>query len=98
MIRFVFAAQSNRYSRVMLEEAIRYGRNRKTFNKRLMDHQVLRHKVAEMARHIEATHALLRSPLAGSAAFNALVTRPSLQFFLRQTYACLLYTSPSPRD
>jgi acyl-CoA dehydrogenase len=57
--RFVFAAMSNRYARVCLEEAIRYGRNRKTFGKRLMDHQVIRHKVAEMTRHIEGTHAML---------------------------------------
>ena len=42
-----------------MEEAIKYGRIRKTFGKRLMDHQVLRHKVAEMSRLIEANHALL---------------------------------------
>ncbi len=35
----------------------------------------------------DATHALLRSPFAGEALFNALVTKPSLTFFLRQTYA-----------
>lgn len=34
----------------------------------------------------DATHALLRSPFAGEALFNALVTKPSLSFFLRQTY------------
>jgi hypothetical protein len=50
---------SNRYARVCMEEAIKYGRTRKTFGKRLMDHQVLRHKVAEMARAVESTHALL---------------------------------------
>ena len=42
-----------------MEEAIKYGRIRKTFGKRLMDHQALRHKVAEMARQVEANHALL---------------------------------------
>jgi len=57
--RFVLAAMSNRYSRVCMEEAIKYGRIRKTFGKRLMDHQVLRHKVAEMSRAIEANHSLL---------------------------------------
>jgi alkylation response protein AidB-like acyl-CoA dehydrogenase len=55
----VFAGMANRFARVCLEEAIRYGRGRKTFGKRLMDHQVLRHKVAEMARQVESTHALL---------------------------------------
>jgi len=57
--RFVFAAMSNRYARVCLESAIKYARTRKTFGKRLIDHQVLRHKVAEMARFIESTHAML---------------------------------------
>ena len=50
---------SNRYARLCLEEAVKYGRTRKTFGKRLMDHQVLRHKVAEMARNIESCHAML---------------------------------------
>jgi len=57
--RFVFAAMSNRYARVCLEEGIKYARVRKTFGKRLIDHQVIRHKIAEMARHVESTHALL---------------------------------------
>jgi len=57
--RFVFAAQSNRYARVCLEESIKYGRLRRTFGKRLIDHQVIRHKIAEMARRVESTHALL---------------------------------------
>lgn len=56
---FVFAAQSNRYARVCLEEAVRYARGRKTFGKKLIEHQVIRHKVAEMSRHIESTHALI---------------------------------------
>lgn len=34
----------------------------------------------------DATYALLRSPLAGSALFNGLVTTPSLRFFLGRTY------------
>lgn len=57
--RFVLAAMANRYARVCIEEAIRYGRVRATFNKRLVDHQVIRHKIAEMARHVESTHALI---------------------------------------
>jgi len=57
--RFVLAAQANRFARVCLEEAIRYARQRKTFGKRLADHQAIRHKVAEMASRVEATHALL---------------------------------------
>ena len=57
--RFTLAAMSNRYARVCIEESIRYARLRKTFNKRLIDHQVIRHKLAEMIRHVESTHALL---------------------------------------
>jgi len=57
--RFGAAAQANRYARVCVEEAIKYARKRKTFGKRLIDHQVIRHKIAEMARHIESTHALI---------------------------------------
>lgn len=34
----------------------------------------------------DATYALIRSPFAGEALFNALVTKPSMSFFLRQTY------------
>jgi pimeloyl-ACP methyl ester carboxylesterase len=34
----------------------------------------------------DATHALIRSRFAGEALFNALVTKPSMGFFLRQTY------------
>jgi alkylation response protein AidB-like acyl-CoA dehydrogenase len=38
--RFVLAAMSNRFARVCLEEAIKYARMRKTFGRRLADHQV----------------------------------------------------------
>jgi len=57
--RFGAAVQANRYARVCLEESIIYARKRKTFGKLLIDHQVIRHKIAEMARRIEATHALI---------------------------------------
>ena len=57
--RFVIAVQANRCARICLEEAIGYSRSRKTFGKKLSEHQVIRHKVAEMARQVEATHALL---------------------------------------
>jgi acyl-CoA dehydrogenase len=36
---------ANRSSRIALTEAIKYARNRKTFGKRLIDHQVIRHKI-----------------------------------------------------
>jgi len=42
-----------RASRVCIEESIKYARQRKTFGKRLIDHQVIRHKIAEMGMHVE---------------------------------------------
>eukprot|EP00929_Paragymnodinium_shiwhaense_P082624 TRINITY_DN43646_c0_g1_i1.p1 TRINITY_DN43646_c0_g1~~TRINITY_DN43646_c0_g1_i1.p1 ORF type:complete len:409 (-),score=82.91 TRINITY_DN43646_c0_g1_i1:278-1504(-) len=56
--RFGICVMANRMSRCCLEDAIRYARVRKTFGKPLIKHQVIRHKLAEMARHILATHSL----------------------------------------
>ena len=38
-----------------------YAHKRKTFGKRLIDHQVIREKIANMARYVESTHALIES-------------------------------------
>jgi alkylation response protein AidB-like acyl-CoA dehydrogenase len=57
--RFVLAAMANRFARICLEESIKFARQRKTFGKTLGEHQVIRHKLAEMGRAIESTHALL---------------------------------------
>ena len=57
--RWGFVVQANRFARVCLEEAVKYAQRRRTFGKKLMDHPVIRWKVAEMARHIEATHGAL---------------------------------------
>ncbi|HRE61323.1 MAG TPA: acyl-CoA dehydrogenase family protein [Micropepsaceae bacterium] len=46
-------------SRVCLEEAVKWAQQRETFGKRLADHQVIRHKVAEMYRQINASQAYL---------------------------------------
>jgi len=59
--RFVFAAMASRFARVCLEDAIRYAKVRKTFGKALIEQQVIRHKIAEMARQVESTHALLET-------------------------------------
>jgi len=53
--------EANRLARVCLEEAILYAHKRKTFGQRLIDHQVIREKVAHMARYVESTHALIES-------------------------------------
>lgn len=46
-------------SRVCLEEAVTWARQRRTFGKRLADHQVIRHKIAEMLRQINASQSYL---------------------------------------
>lgn len=52
--RLVIAAGSCRGSRIMYSEAFKYAMKRKTFGKRLISHQIIRAKLAEMARQIEA--------------------------------------------
>jgi len=47
------------FSRVCLEDAIDWARERKTFGKRLADHQVIRHKLADMYKRINATQSWL---------------------------------------
>ncbi|KAF9434229.1 hypothetical protein BGZ76_008354 [Entomortierella beljakovae] len=54
--RMGIVVQANRLARVCLEEAIKYGSKRKTFGVKLINHPVLRNKLAHMSRQIEATH------------------------------------------
>ncbi|KAF2022221.1 short-chain specific acyl-CoA dehydrogenase mitochondrial precursor [Aaosphaeria arxii CBS 175.79] len=48
--------QCIRFSRVCYEESIKYAHKRRTFGKRLIDHPVIRLKLAHMARQIEASY------------------------------------------
>ena len=57
--RLTLATAINTLARVALVDAVDYAQQRKTFGKRLADHQVIRHKFAEMARHIHATQAYI---------------------------------------
>lgn len=61
-------------ARVCLEEAVNWARDRQTFGKRLADHQVIRHKVAEMKQRINACQAYIaycsRQMIDGSADFG----------------------------
>lgn len=50
--------QALRFSRVCLEESFLWAHSRQTFGKRLIDHPVIRAKLAEMARQVEATQAM----------------------------------------
>merc|ERR1712232_1041226 len=54
--RFAICAMTNRFSRVCLEESLKFANKRKTFGKTLVQHPVIRWKIAEMARLVEATH------------------------------------------
>ncbi|EFX03379.1 acyl-dehydrogenase domain containing protein [Grosmannia clavigera kw1407] len=48
--------QCLRFSRVCYEEAVRYAHKRRTFGKSLIEHDVIRLKLAHMARQIEASY------------------------------------------
>ncbi|RKP24039.1 putative acyl-CoA dehydrogenase [Syncephalis pseudoplumigaleata] len=61
--RLIVCMQATRCARVCLEEAIKYASKRETFGKPLIEHQVIRHKLADMARRIEATHAWMEQLL-----------------------------------
>ncbi|ETO09460.1 acyl-CoA dehydrogenase [Reticulomyxa filosa] len=47
------------FARVCVDEAARYAKTRDTFGKPLIKHQVIRHKLAEMARQVLAAHAFV---------------------------------------
>ncbi|KAK5140470.1 hypothetical protein LTR04_002984 [Oleoguttula sp. CCFEE 6159] len=53
--------QCLRFSRVCYEESIKYAHKRRTFNKALIEHPVIRLKLAHMARQIEASYSWLES-------------------------------------
>ena len=59
--RWGIIVQASRFARVCLEEAVKHAHKRKTFGVRLIDHPVIRNKVAHMARHVEATQAWLET-------------------------------------
>ena len=59
--RVTLVIQANRFARVCLEESIKYAMKRKTFGKALIEHEVIRWKIAEMSRQIEACHAWIES-------------------------------------
>jgi len=57
--RLGMAAQAIAFSRVCIEDAAAWAMERETFGKKLIKHQVIRHKLAEMVRHVHASSALL---------------------------------------
>ena len=59
--RLVLSVQATRCARLCLEEATRHALRRKTFGKRLVEHQVIRAKIATMARLIESSWDMVES-------------------------------------
>lgn len=57
--RLGLAAGAIGFARVCVEEAIAYARERETFGKRLIDHQVIRHKIVDMLQRVNASQAYL---------------------------------------
>jgi acyl-CoA dehydrogenase len=57
--RLALALQAYGFARVCLDEASSWALARTTFGKKLVGHQVVRHKLVEMATRIEATRALI---------------------------------------
>jgi len=59
--RWGLIIMANRLARVALEDSFKYAMERKTFGKRLIEHQHIRMEISEMARLVEATHAWLEN-------------------------------------
>jgi alkylation response protein AidB-like acyl-CoA dehydrogenase len=59
--RILICINCNRMSRVCYQEALHYTHKRKTFGKLLIEHGVIRDKLGNMARQIEATQAWIES-------------------------------------
>ena len=57
--RMGMAASCTAYARVCVEDAIAYARERKTFGKPIAQHQVIRHKLVDMAQRVAASQAML---------------------------------------
>ena len=59
--RWGICAQATKFARVCLEEAFKYANKRRTFGKKLVEHGMIKWKIAEMARQVEATHHMLEN-------------------------------------
>ncbi len=57
--RLAMSVAMEAFSRVCMEDAVNWARERKTFGQRLADHQVIRHKIAEMKQRINSTQCYL---------------------------------------
>ena len=57
--RLGLAAGMNAYSQICIDEAVAWAKDRKTFGKPLIENQVIKHKLAEMSRMVNATKAYM---------------------------------------
>lgn len=57
--RMGMAASCTAYARVCVEDAIAYAKERQTFGKPISQHQVIRHKLVDMAQKVAASQAML---------------------------------------
>lgn len=57
--RYMMGAQMLGMAKRCFEECVQYSQERKTFGKNLIDHQVIRHKLADMSAKIDAMDAYL---------------------------------------
>ncbi|NNC54628.1 MAG: acyl-CoA dehydrogenase, partial [Pseudomonadales bacterium] len=96
--RLTMSAAMEAYSRVCLEEAVNWARERKTFGQRLADHQVIRHKIAEMKQRINATQAYLYTcclqvlegkPNAGDLALLKVQSSQTMEYCAREAMQIL---------
>eukprot|EP00026_Physarum_polycephalum_P005504 Phypoly_transcript_05539.p1 GENE.Phypoly_transcript_05539~~Phypoly_transcript_05539.p1 ORF type:complete len:541 (+),score=94.44 Phypoly_transcript_05539:246-1868(+) len=59
--RWLVIVEATRFARVCVEESFTYAHKRSTFGKRLIDHPVIRLKLAHMIRQVEATHSAIEN-------------------------------------
>jgi acyl-CoA dehydrogenase len=57
--RLGLAAGMNAYSQICIDEAVAWAKERETFGKPLIENQVIKHKLAEMSRKVNATKAYM---------------------------------------
>ncbi len=91
--RMTMSAAMESYSRVCLEEAVEWAQQRKTFGKCLSEHQVIRHKIAEMKQRINATQAYIQAcsyqilqgkPNAGDIAMLKVQSSQTMEYCARE--------------
>ena len=61
LLQWWISIQALRFARVCLEDSLKYSFKRSTFGKRLIEHPVIRLKLAHMARQVEATQSYMEN-------------------------------------